>query len=190
MEEEEEAHEYGRGDTVDEEDSDEDLRGWDENGDPYLPFVGSWEPPLLVCAEGTSCTEEEADKIVESVDERNDDLIIEWCEMVNSNKRPLPAIPLRVLPNVTTYCVSGHDCYHLRYWTEITSETEPDHPYFRPCEMMQVFSLGLSRPLAHPVNIYGWFSVRDNWEPLRNYLFKCPRDNPAMISQKFYPNCT
>jgi hypothetical protein len=60
---------------------------------------------------------------------------------------------------------------------------DPDHPYFKPCEMMQVFSLGLSSPLTHPVNIYGYFSVRDNWEPLRNYLFKRSRADPAMISQ-------
>ena len=49
--------------------------------------------------------------------------------------------------------------------------------------MMQVFSLGLSSPVPHPVNIYGWFSVRDGWEPRRNYLFKRSREDPAMISQ-------
>jgi hypothetical protein len=49
--------------------------------------------------------------------------------------------------------------------------------------MLQVFSLRLSSPLARPINIYGWFSVRDGWEPLRNYLFKRSRDDPAMISQ-------
>ena len=59
----------------------------------------------------------------------------------------------------------------------------PDHPYFVPGEMLQVFSLGLSSPLAHPINIYGSFSVRDGWEPLRNYLFRRSRDDPAMISQ-------
>jgi len=59
----------------------------------------------------------------------------------------------------------------------------PDHPYFVPAEMLQVFSLGLSSPLAHPINIYGSFSVRDGWEPLRNYLFRRSRDDPAMISQ-------
>jgi len=59
----------------------------------------------------------------------------------------------------------------------------PTHPYFRPCAMMQMFSLRLSSPLAHPVNIYGTFSVRDCWEPLRNYVFKHSRDDPAMIPQ-------
>ncbi|RCV26136.1 hypothetical protein SETIT_5G221200v2 [Setaria italica] len=101
----------GGGDNV-EEDSEDDAEGWDENGDPCLPFIGSWDTPVLVC-----------------------------------------------------------------------TAAAPGHPYFKPCEMMQVFSLRLSSPLAHPVNIYGTFSVRDSWEPLRNYLFKCSRDDPAMIPQ-------
>ncbi|CAO2179432.1 unnamed protein product [Urochloa humidicola] len=116
----------------------------------------------------------------------------EWIEMANNNITPLPAFPLPVLPKITTYCISGLKCYHQRYWTENTSETAPDHPYFVPSGMMQVFSLGLSSPLAHPINIYGWFSVRDEWEPLRNYLFKRSRDDPATISQgcSFLPLCS
>jgi hypothetical protein len=51
--------------------------------------------------------------------------------------------------------------------------------------MMQVFSLRLLSPLAHPVNIYGEFAVHDSWEPLRNYLFKRSRDDPAMIPQVY-----
>jgi len=58
-----------------------------------------------------------------------------------------------------------------------------NHPYFKPCEMMQVFSLRLSNPIDHPVDIYGSFSVRDGWEPLPNYLFKRSRDDPAMIPE-------
>ena len=49
--------------------------------------------------------------------------------------------------------------------------------------MMQVFSLRLSNPIDHPVDIYGSFSVRDGWEPLPNYLFKRSRDDPAMIPE-------
>lgn len=178
---------------MDEEDSDDEFKGFDENGDLCLPFVVSWDPPpVLVCTAGASFTMEEAEEIVDSVNERNDDLLSAWCEMVNNKVTPLPATPLHILPTITTFCVSGYECYHLRYWTEITSETDPDHPYFKPCEMMQVFSLGLSSPLTHPVNIYGYFSVRDNWEPLRNYLFKRSRADPAMISQgcSFLPLCS
>ncbi|CAO2194807.1 unnamed protein product [Urochloa humidicola] len=58
-----------------------------------------------------------------------------------------------------------------------------DHPYFKPCGMMQVFSLRLSNPIDHPVSIYGTFSIRDGWEPLCNYLFKRSRDDPAMIPE-------
>lgn len=85
--------------------------------------------------------------------------------MANNNRTPLPLVPLDVLPKITTTCVYGNECYHRQYWTEITHETAPTHPYFRPCAMMQMFSLRLSSPLAHPINIYGTFSVRDCWEP-------------------------
>lgn len=43
-----------------------------------------------------------------------------------------------------------------------------------------MFSLRLSNPIDHPV---GTFSVRDGWEPLRNYLFKRSRDDPATIPE-------
>ncbi|KAJ1260732.1 hypothetical protein BS78_10G255100 [Paspalum vaginatum] len=158
------------------------AKGWDENGVPTLPFAVSWPSPVPVCTAGASYTKEEAEEIYESVWKRNHKLLSEWADMANRKVTPLPASPLPVLSKITAFCVSGHECYHLRYWTEITSETEPDHPYFKPCEMMQVFFLGLSSPVAHPVNIYGWFSIRDGWEPRRNYLFKRSRDDPAMIS--------
>jgi hypothetical protein len=52
-EEEEEEEEGSRGDTVDEEDSDDEFKGFDENGDLCLPFVVSWDPPpVLVCTAG------------------------------------------------------------------------------------------------------------------------------------------
>nr|CAB3473052.1 unnamed protein product [Digitaria exilis] len=104
-----------------EEDSDDHMGGWDENGDPCLPFIGSWHRPVIVC-----------------------------------------------------------------------TAASPNHPYFKPCEMMRVFSLRLSSPIAHPVNIYGTFSIRDGWEPLRNYLFKRSRNDPATISKgcSFLPLCS
>ncbi|KAK8453089.1 hypothetical protein SEVIR_5G228067v4 [Setaria viridis] len=35
----------GGGDNV-EEDREDDAEGWDENGDPCLPFIGSWNTPV------------------------------------------------------------------------------------------------------------------------------------------------
>ncbi|KAG2600623.1 hypothetical protein PVAP13_5KG546107 [Panicum virgatum] len=121
----------GGGDTVGE-DSDDDVGGWDENGDLCLPFIGSWDPPVLVCTAGASCSKERAEEIISLAEERNHELMREWCEM-----------------------------------------------------MMQVFSLRLSNPIDHPVDIYGSFSVRDGWEPLPNYLFKRSRDDPAMIPESW-----
>ena len=65
---------------------------------------------------------EEAEEIVRSVWARNTDLRSEWCELADNNITPLPAVPLRVLPRVTTYCAE-HECYHVRYWMENTSES-------------------------------------------------------------------
>jgi hypothetical protein len=45
------------------------------------------------------------------------------------------------------------------------STAAPTHQYFRPCGMMQVFSLRLSSTQSRPVNMYGYFAVRDLWEP-------------------------
>lgn len=144
-------------------------------------------------------------KIFASAWDRNQDLLSKWCDLANNNITPLPAFPLYVLPRVTRYC-ANNECCHVRYWMENTSESRwtddqchatlsfsrvvhsrffilaaaSDHPYFIPCGMMQVFSLRLSSPLAHPI---GHFSVRDGWEPLKNYLFKRSRSDPAMISQ-------
>ncbi|KAF8692506.1 hypothetical protein HU200_039606 [Digitaria exilis] len=168
------------------------MGGWDENGDPCLPFIGSWHRPVIVCTAGANCTEEKAEEIISSVEERNSKLLGEWFDMVDKNIAHLPAFPLPVLPEITRFCFSKYECYHQRYWTDTTSETSPNHPYFKPCEMMRVFSLRLSSPIAHPVNIYGTFSIRDGWEPLRNYLFKRSRNDPATISKgcSFLPLCS
>ncbi|KAM0896408.1 hypothetical protein ACQ4PT_023196 [Festuca glaucescens] len=151
----------GGGDT-EEEDSDDE--GWDEEGDE-------------------DDTEEDSDEDWDENGEPNVELSQEWREMVDNNRTPLPVKPLHVLPKVTRACASGYECYHREYWTGITSETASSHPYFRPCSMMQVFSLRLSSPVDHSVNVYGSFSIRDCWEPLPNYLFKRSRDDPAMIPQ-------
>jgi hypothetical protein len=54
-----------------------------------------------------------------------------------------------------------------------------------PQQMMQVFSLRLSScgSKPYPMSIYGIFAVRDDLEPLRNYVFKRSRDDPVMIHQ-------
>ncbi|KAL6615466.1 hypothetical protein ACP70R_037736 [Stipagrostis hirtigluma subsp. patula] len=120
---------------------------------------------------------------------RNEALFEEWCEMSRHGVTPSHGGPIFVLPEVTKACVSGSKCYHRRFWTDLVSPTEPNHPNFIRYEMMQVFSLTLSSTLSSPVNIYGHFALRDNWEPLRNYLFKRSRDDPATIAP-VRANCT
>jgi len=75
----------GRGDTVDEvgceddtdeEDSEDELRGFDEDGNPYKPFI--WRRQLRICPAGPHFSMEEAEKIVDSVWERNEKLLSEW----------------------------------------------------------------------------------------------------------------
>ncbi|CAO2179447.1 unnamed protein product [Urochloa humidicola] len=176
----------------DEEDSDDDARGWDENGDPCLPFIGTWsDQQQLRCTAGSNYTLEQAAEAASPAYERNYKLFGEWYKMSKEN-RTRAAPPLHVLPETTSSCAYGGNCYHTDYRTEDTTETAQTHPYFRPCGMMQVFSLRLSSPVDHPVNIYGTFAVRDCWEPLRNSLFRRTRDNPATIPQgcTFLPLCS
>ncbi|TVT97590.1 hypothetical protein EJB05_57152 [Eragrostis curvula] len=175
-----------------EEDNDDHSEEWDEDDEPCNPYIRYLDPPVSRCTMGAMHTIDEAWKIVDTAYERQYKLNGEWCDLVDNNVNPRPLGPLFVLPKITTYCASGDECYHLEYWTEITSETSPAHPYFTHCGMMQVFSLILSSPLAHQVNIYGTFAVRDAWEPLRNYLFKRSRDGPATISPgcSFLPLCS
>ncbi|KAK3164626.1 hypothetical protein QOZ80_1AG0022040 [Eleusine coracana subsp. coracana] len=174
------------GDTEEDDDSDDyyDDDSYEDNH-RCSPYYRTSPPVPLVCP-GASYTTEEAEEIAEAVDERNYQLMGEWCDLFNNNIYPLPPGPVHLLPKVTRACVAGFECYHLRYWTEITSETDPAQPYFSPSGMMQVFSLKLSSPLAHPVTIYGTFAIRDSSESLRNYIFNRSRDDPAAIS----PGCS
>ncbi|KAF0930047.1 hypothetical protein E2562_027215 [Oryza meyeriana var. granulata] len=48
-------------------------------------------------------------------------------------------------------------------------------------KMMQIFSLKLSKIQTHPITIYDFFAVRDELEPLRNYVFNRSRDNAFTI---------
>jgi hypothetical protein len=53
--------------------------------------------------------------------------------------------------------------------------------------MVQIFSLRLSCSEPYPVSVYGIVAVRDNLEPLRNYVFNRPcRDDAVMIDQVIY----
>ncbi|CAL4975590.1 unnamed protein product [Urochloa decumbens] len=125
------------------EDSDDDTRGWDEYGDPCLPFIGTWDDQeLLRCTAGSNYTLEEAAEAASSGYERNDKLFDEWYEMPKEN-RTRAVIPLDVLPEITTSYAYGRNCYHTDYRTEDTTETAQTHPYFRPCGMMQCILLDI-----------------------------------------------
>ncbi|KAF8670957.1 hypothetical protein HU200_050226 [Digitaria exilis] len=175
----------GEDGSTDEYPSDAD---WNEDSRRLLPYCGRCYPfpEQPHCAAGARCTIEEAESIIDLACERDAVVLGEWLEMSNNNIFPLPPAPLQVLPNVTVSCVSGDGCYHQEYWTDSPATTAPAHPYFRPCRMMQVFSLRLPRTFAYPVQVYGTFAVRDCWEPLCNYVFNCTRDDPATM----LPGCS
>ncbi|KAL6615465.1 hypothetical protein ACP70R_037735 [Stipagrostis hirtigluma subsp. patula] len=193
---EEEEEENGCGGDEEEEcddDEEEDDCEEDDEGEydamclPHRRHV-----PLPLCNTGSKYTLEEAQNMLSVVWTRNEIQFEEWCEMSRDGATPSHGGPIFVLPEVTKACVSGSKCYHRRFWTDLASPTEPNHPNFIPCEMMQVFSLRLSSTLSRPVNIYGHFALRDSWEPLRNYLFKRSRDDPATIAPgcSFLPLCS
>ncbi|KAF8720107.1 hypothetical protein HU200_024886 [Digitaria exilis] len=54
----------GSGYTVDEDDSEDDMKGWDDNGDPYLPFRYRL---AVSCPEGQHYTVQQAEEIFEAI---------------------------------------------------------------------------------------------------------------------------
>jgi hypothetical protein len=56
--------------------------------------------------------------------------------------------------------------------------------FHEPHEMLQVLSLRLlSQAESYPISVYGIFAVRDDLEPLRNYVFNRTRDDPVLIDK-------
>ncbi|KAL6882091.1 hypothetical protein ACP4OV_011563 [Aristida adscensionis] len=159
----------------DEEEGDDD----DDDNDDICSFIHCY---IAV----QKSTIEEARKVEDVVRTKSSELVDEWTEMYMSGVTPVPPSPRIALPEITTFCFPPRLCYHRRFWTDLVSPTEPNHQDFEPCEMMQVFSLRLSSARARPVNIHGHFAVRHSFEPLRNYIFKRSRDDPATIA----PGCS
>lgn len=121
---------------------------------------------VIVVFTGQHYTVQEAEEIFDSACKQNDDLISEWCDMVNSKTTPRPVFPLPIFPRVTPYCVSAFleisatTCgigleiilkvgelmlsgmllylFPCSSFSFFILAAAPEHPYFVPCEMMQV----------------------------------------------------
>lgn len=54
-----------------------------------------------------------------------------------------------------------------------------------PCPMLQILSLKLAEIPYHggSVELYGYLAVRDDTDPLLNYIFNCSRDDPIVVEQ-------
>ncbi|WVZ88128.1 hypothetical protein U9M48_034679, partial [Paspalum notatum var. saurae] len=115
-------------------------------------------------------------------DRRGDDLV------------PFPPKPLKVLPETTDFCTDRSYCYHREYMTNNTGQTESTLALGGRQQMLQICSLRLSKykSESYPITIYGIFAVRDDLEPLRNYVFNRSRDNPVMIHHDVFalPLCS
>ncbi|GJN13848.1 hypothetical protein PR202_gb00596 [Eleusine coracana subsp. coracana] len=99
---------------------------------------------------------------------------------VNSS---IPPAPLKVLPETTSSCIKKGYCYHREYMTDETDETSQTLGYDEPHDMLQVLSLRLSCTKSCPISVYGIFAIRDDLEPLRNYVFNRTRDDPVVIEK-------
>ncbi|KAL6595617.1 hypothetical protein ACP70R_047957 [Stipagrostis hirtigluma subsp. patula] len=95
----------------------------------------------------------------------------------------LPPRPFKVQPVTTLSCIKGGYCYHREYMTNDISETAPTLGFRTPQDMLQIFALRLTSTESYPISVYGTFAVRDDLEPLRNYVFNRPRDEPVIIQQ-------
>ncbi|KQK17934.1 uncharacterized protein LOC100836740 [Brachypodium distachyon] len=121
---------------------------------------------------------------------------IQLCEMLRAQgdeNFTLPPFPMKVFPEVTGRCVERGNCYHRRYKTHDTSITKSTLAHPKPDLMLQVFSLRISNSASYPVSVYGIIAVRDDLEPLRNYLYNRPcRDDAVTIDQDSFtlPLCS
>ncbi|KQJ81848.1 hypothetical protein BRADI_5g03450v3 [Brachypodium distachyon] len=118
-------------------------------------------------------------------------LVAEGCD--NNIKPILPPYPLKVFPEVTGLCVARSDCHHRQYRTHDTSTTKSMLGYSEPDLMLQVFSVHLSSSESYPVSVYGIIAVRDDFKPLRNYVFNRPcRDDAVTLDQDSFalPLCS
>ena len=54
-----------------------------------------------------------------------------------------------------------------------------------PCCMLQILSIKLAKiPVdCHLVELYGYIAVRDDLDPLLNYVVKLSRDDPIIVEQ-------
>ncbi|CAL4896988.1 unnamed protein product [Urochloa decumbens] len=139
---------------------------------------------------GQSFTEEQQDELCLNWIERWSDLCVQYsdsCDAVSlgGENAPRPPWPLKVLPESTYPCITRGYCYHREYMTSDTSQTTSSLGFSRPQDMMQIFSLKLSscKSKSYPISVYGILAVRDDLEPLRNYVFNRSRDDPVMIHQ-------
>ncbi|KAJ1256334.1 hypothetical protein BS78_K047900 [Paspalum vaginatum] len=132
--------------------------------------------------------------------ERHIKLYVEFAQLVEDMERrgegrdPFPPKPLRVLPETTDFCIDRSYCYHREYMTNNTGQTESTLALGGQQQMLQICSVRLSKykSESYPIAIYGIFAVRDDLEPLRNYVFNRSRDNPVPIHQDVFalPLCS
>ncbi|TVU27070.1 hypothetical protein EJB05_29649 [Eragrostis curvula] len=174
--------------------SDESGTDSDEDNDPC---------DMETTCPGQRFTKQEVEKIRREWLKGHISLCSEYADLCNEvlsdednngdeNSPPLPPGPLKVLPEATRLCIERGYCYHREYMTNDTSETEKTLGYCQPHDMLQVLSLRLSHTESCPISVYGIFAVRDDLEPLRNYVFNRTRDDPVMIQQDSFslPLCS
>ncbi|CAN6325748.1 unnamed protein product [Urochloa humidicola] len=140
---------------------------------------------------GLSFTEEQQDELCSKWIERWSDLCVQYSDSCNAilslggDNAPRPPWPLKVLPETTYPCITRGYCYHREYMTNDTSRTTSSLGFSRPQHMMRIFSLKLSshKSKSYPISVYGIIAIRDDLEPLRNYVFNRSRDDAVMIHQ-------
>ncbi|KAL6870981.1 hypothetical protein ACP4OV_014829 [Aristida adscensionis] len=163
----------------------------------YLPVSDETGDKETTCP-GQRYTKEEvkimtlqwAEEYINAFAEYNE-LCEEFLSHGDENARR-PRYPLKVMPQTTLSCIEGGFCYHREYMTSDTSETASTLGLRTPQDMLQILALKLTTSGSYPISVYGTFAVRDDFEPLRNYVFNRPRDEPVTIQQDSFglPLCS
>ncbi|TVU03759.1 hypothetical protein EJB05_50697 [Eragrostis curvula] len=149
---------------------------------------------------GQRFTKEEAKEIRRKWLKGYIDLCAKYADLCNEllsdededENSSLPPGPLKVLPETTPLCIERGYCYHREFMTNVNDETAKNLGFYEPQDMLQVLSLRLSHTESCSISVYGMFAIRDDLEPLRNYVFIRTRDDPVVIEKDSFalPLCS
>jgi len=119
----------------------------------------------------------------------------DWSRVVREANASLPRsqqfFPVKILPRDPKILMVGSELVYHRFRMHVTTPTTRRCKHFADqiykkyvaSTMLQVFSLRFTGVDQQPLSVYGFVAVRDDCEPLRNYIFNLQEKKPLILPQ-------